>query len=248
MLKNIRHIHYKRFFFTVNDYFLADTLQLNADINYCIQCLENIENSLSEFHTLLIDLRQTQESIQTGIYHRTVSEINSFLTNQPYDYKLLYTISAVDLDNFIALFNTFAKVKRIRRAEAFRLKAYNKQGILAISFLKQKEEFLYINFYRLTQERACNIYSFSPYTNTNEEINNTQLGRAHRALHWLDILEFKKSGVKYYDFCGWYTGNSDKNLLNINKFKEQFTQTKVVEYSGVIYKNKFLRFILKFIR
>jgi hypothetical protein len=235
-------------FFSVNDYFLTNKALMNADINYCIQCPENIENSLSEFHTLLIDLSQSPEAIQKNMYHRTVSEINSFLTNQQYDHKILYTISSADLDDFMALFDTFAKAKRIRKAERFRLKAYNDQGILAISFLKQKEEFLYINFYRLTRERASNIYSFSPYDPTNKILNKTQLGRAHRALHWLDIIEFKGSGVNYYDFCGWYNGNSDKHLLNINAFKEQFSQTKVIEYSGVIYKNKFLVRILKFFR
>jgi hypothetical protein len=56
-------------------------------------------------------------------------------------------------------------------------------------------------------------------------------------------MEFKKAGVKVYDFCGWYSGKNDKTLLNINKFKEQFTNYKVKEYSGVIYGNKLLKII-----
>jgi len=64
-------------------------------------------------------------------------------------------------------------------------------------------------------------------------------------LHWLDIIEFKNNGADIYDLCGWYSGTEDKALLNINKFKEQFSQNKVKEYSGVIYNNKLLAFLKK---
>jgi hypothetical protein len=55
------------------------------------------------------------------------------------------------------------------------------------------------------------------------------------------MLEFKKAGVNYYDFCGWYAGKDDKDLLNINTFKEQFTRNIIKEYSGVIYRNPLLK-------
>jgi hypothetical protein len=67
-------------------------------------------------------------------------------------------------------------------------------------------------------------------------------------LHWLDLVEFKKLGVQYYDFCGWYAGETDEALLNVNKFKEQFTRNKVKEYTGVIYSNPLLKLLLRFRR
>jgi hypothetical protein len=247
MLKDLHHIRYRRGLFSTDDYFLSPVVKLDADINYCIQCPENTNNALHEFYTLLIDLNQSIETIRNGIYHRTLAEINSFTANQVYEYKLLWDPSEEDLDHFVSLFNVFALQKKIRKAERSRLRAYRKHGILAISYIKQKEKFLCINFYRVTRQRASNLYSFIPSERI-PSFTATHLGRAHRCLHWSDIMEFKEAGVNYYDLCGWYAGTENKELLNINKFKEQFSKNKVKEYSGVIYKNRLLRLLLKLIR
>ena len=244
-LKELQHIRYRRSIFTVHEYFLTEHVKPDADINYCIQCFENTNNALSEFYTLLIDLSQPLETIRAGVYHRSLTEINSFLNNQEFDYKLAYNLPEQELNTFIKLFNQFAVGKKIRKAETFRLKAYNKHSILGVSCLKQKGKIICVNFYRVTKERAANISSFIV---NDAPGNNSQLGRAHRALHWLDIIEFKEAGARYYDFCGWYEGSSDKNLLNINAFKEQFTKNKVKEYNGVIYKNRLLIFLLKILK
>lgn len=244
-LKEINHITYRRLLFSVNDCFVSDNSPLNADINYFIQCPHNVNGSLNEFHTLLIDLSLAETVISQGIYHRTLSEINSFINNQQFEYEVKLGLTDAELNNYIKLFDTFADHKKIRKAERFRLKAYNDNGILAVSYIKQQGEFICINFYRATKQRATNLYSFHLKHTLNNKFNNSHIGRAHRALHWLDILAFKKAHAAYYDFCGWYNGQEDKDLLNINQFKEQFTQHKVKEYSGVIYKNKLLLFLKK---
>ena len=244
-LKEINHITYRRLLFSVNDCFVSGNSPLNADINYFIQSPINVKDSLNEFHTLLIDLSLSEEAIRQGIYHRTFSEINSFINNQHFEYELKLGLSENELNGYIKMFDTFADYKKIRKAERFRLKAYNNSGILAVSYIKQQGEFIFINFYRATKQRATNLYSFHLKHVLNNKFNNSHIGRAHRALHWLDILEFKKANASFYDFCGWYNGEEDKELLNINKFKEQFTQHKVKEYSGVIYKNKLLSFLKK---
>jgi len=241
-LLNLTKVFYKRLWFSVNDYFLTESVNLNADINYCIQCPTNIKGQLKEFYTLLINLELPVDSIWNDIYHRTQAEITSFTTNQVFKHRVLYNLSSDELRIFEHLFNRFANVKGIRPVEHFRLKAYNKSGILAVSYIKQDNEFRCINIYRLTKQRATNLYSFSVKSG-NEAITPSHIGRAHRALHWLDVNEFKQAGVNFYDFCGWYNGTDDKDLLNINKFKEQFTSLKVKEYSGVIYKNKLLKFL-----
>ena len=242
MLKDLRHIKYKRLFFSVNECFLTEEVDLNADINYFIQCPKNVGGSLTEFFTLLIDLSRPVETIRADIYHRTLSEINSFLVNQDFEHKIILDIREEELNQFIKLFNQFAGEKNIRKAEAFRLKAYRKNGILGVSYIKQNDKFLCVNLYRITKDRAANINSF---TVKNSGISASALGRAHRAIHWLDILAFKKMGASYYDFCGWYQGQADTSLLNVNKFKEQFTKNKIKEYTGVIYKNKALALLHK---
>lgn len=241
----ITEIQYRRFVFKAKDNFLTNIFNTKASINYFIQCPVNFKNQLSEFYTLLIDLKQPLTTIWSGIYHRTQSEIKSFENNQNFEHKILSQISKRELNNFIAMFNKFAKTKNIRVAESFRLNAYRKYGILAISYIKQNEDFICINIYRLTKERATNLYSFHLKHELNDKYNSSYFGRAHRTLHWMDIKEFKKININFYDFCGWYPGTQGKALLNINAFKEQFTSHKVLEYSGVIYNNWFLRLLQK---
>lgn len=242
--RSIFHIRYHRFFFPVNDNFLTEDIKTDAAINYFIQCPVNTEEKLQEFYTLLIDLRQTEEQIWAGFYHRTRSEILSFTSNQEYQHVVDLNPSRALLSELIDLYNGFARFKKIRPAEAFRLKAYLRNQILAVSYIRQSDAFVCVNFYRLTRQRATNLYSFHvKHHSSSNSYSASHYGRAHRALHWLDIKKFKLAGTEVYDFCGWYHGQEDKQLLNINKFKEQFATLKVKEYSGVIYKNRLLHLL-----
>jgi len=242
MISTLSHIRYRRLLFSVNDYFLVDKGAADADINYYIQCSVNVNNKLQEFYTLLVDLRQPLESISSKIYHRAWSEIQSFLQNQQYEHKVLFNLPDRELKYFIDQYDRFAENKQIRKAEKKRLQAYNNAGVLAISFIQQKGKYIWVNFYRVNQNRSSNLHSFSF---ENPEYTASHIGRVHRALHWLDIKYFKELNIRIYDFCGWYSGDTNKDLLNINKFKEQFTDHKVKEYTGVIYKNKLLLFLMK---
>lgn len=244
-IHSLFHVTYKRLFFSVNDYFLCKPGNLDADINYYIQCSENIENALEEFYTLLLDLRQPQEEIWNAIYHRTRSEINSFLNNQEYTYALDLNPSEELMQELIKNFDDFAEHKKIRKAETFRLKGYRANNILAVSYIRQNGRYICINFYRLTQARATNLYSFHTRHLLGELYSRSHYGRAHKALHWLDIKRFKQEQVDAYDFCGWYAGNENQAFLSINKFKEQFTKQKVKEYSGVIYRHPLLKLLKK---
>lgn len=241
--ENITSVVYKRFMFSAKDNFLTAAAELSADINYFIQVPNNINECLNKFYTLLVDLKKREEEIWNMIYHRTRSEINSFINNYEFEHAVLNNLNEQDLHHFFDLYDQFASEKKIRKTETSRLKAYNKHGILAVSYIKQNNRFICVNFYRVTEQRASNIHSFRPTETVHAGISNSIIGKAHRALHWLDIKEFKKSGVHYYDFCGWYEGTDNKELLNINSFKEQFTTHKVLEYNGVIYKNRLLKFV-----
>jgi hypothetical protein len=243
VLKDISSVRYKRCFFTAEDVFLSNADGKKASINYYIQVPENKNGVLNDFYTLLIDLGQEREKIWSGIYHRTQDEINSFVNNNSFEHVFLHSISIPELDRLIGQFDSFAAHKKIRKAERERLFAYNKAGILCVTYLKLKETTLCMNFYRATKLRASNIYSFNLQHPNKNDISGSIYGRAHRALHWLDMLKFKENNVAHYDFCGWYEGNEDKDLLNINKFKEQFGGQKTKEYSGSIIHHPLLKLL-----
>jgi hypothetical protein len=242
--ENSHSVSWKMFFFMVKDTFLCAGAAPDADVNYYTQCSENIENSLSEFYTLVTDLNRSEKEIWEDIYHRTQAEILSFTGNTVFEHSIIKP-DKEQLEHFISMFNEFARRKKIRKAEKHRLQAYNKNGLLAISFIRQQEKYICIHFYRVTTERAVNLHAFNMKHQLGDEFTGSHIGRAHRALHWLDMLEFKKAGVKYYDFCGWYAGKDDKDLLNINAFKEQFSRNKIKEYSGVIYRSPVLKMLKK---
>lgn len=243
ILKDLHQVEYRRFLFRVRDYFLCPGGKPGHAINYYIQCGSNEQGQLNEFHTLLINLSPAVENIFSDLQVAARTEITSFLRNQSFEHEILQNLSSSELKYYMNLFDNFAKFKGIRRAERSRLRAYNAAGILTISFIRQHNNYLCINFYRVTKERATNLHSFSLRHLLGEKYSQSHLGRAHRALHWLDLLAFKEAGARFYDFCGWYPGKSDKALLGINRFKEQFSSNRIKEYSGVIYTNKFLLFL-----
>ena len=48
------------------------------------------------------------------------------------------------------------------------------------------------------------------------------------------MLYFKNMGLAYYDLGGWYGGNTDKEKLAINEFKEAFGGEKTREYTYLL--------------
>lgn len=111
---------------------MSENADLGSDINYCIQFPVNVENSLNEFCILIIELNQSLESIWANIYHRTQDEIKSFTNNQVYRHQLITNLSNESLNENIGHYSRFVATKKIKPAEAYRLKAYNKAGILGV--------------------------------------------------------------------------------------------------------------------
>jgi lipid II:glycine glycyltransferase (peptidoglycan interpeptide bridge formation enzyme) len=56
------------------------------------------------------------------------------------------------------------------------------------------------------------------------------IGRANRFLFWTEMLRCKEQGLKCFDFGGWYPGNTEQELLQINQFKSGFGGHVLREY------------------
>ena len=75
--------------------------------------------------------------------------------------------------------------------------------------------------YHRNTERVTLLYSASFFRNSDLR---TQVGRANRLHHWLDMLRYKNAGIATYDFGGWYelargtigsmVGSGDLNWLH----------------------------------
>jgi hypothetical protein len=63
---------------------------------------------------------------------------------------------------------------------------------------------------------------------------NNRVGRAHRLHHWQDMLQFKREGVRTYDFGGVYRGTEDQEQTNIARFKQLFGGHFADTYDAVV--------------
>jgi len=241
-------VFYKRMLLNVSDTFLTENVAEKKDINYYIQVPVNHCLSLQEFHTLLIDLSATKEEIWSRIYHRTQTEISSFQNNNKFEHKVLYSVSQKNFAEYLQLLEKFTAIRKIRRPEKERLIAYNREGILFISLINSGNEIYCINFYRVTEQRAVNLHSFTTQELISSDHSSSFFGKAHRTLHWMDMMYFKENGIAKYDFGGWYNGDKDESLLHINQFKEQFGGERIKEFSGAIYHHPLLKLIKKIVK
>ena len=83
-----------------------------------------------------------------------------------------------------------------------------------------------------TPDAAVLQYACASQRRSADTAARALVGRANRFLFWSDLLRFKEDGLCVYDFGGWYGGDSDQHLLNINRFKEGFGG-QVIKYFKV---------------
>lgn len=113
------------------------------------------------------------------------------------------------------------------RAEV--LKRYAATGMLGSSRVEKEGRDLAWHAYFLAGNRALLWLSGST-----QKGDPALIGRSNRYLHWRDMETLRGQGVGIYDFSGWYEGATDKKLLSINQFKEQFGGTRVCHYDCVL--------------
>ena len=68
-------------------------------------------------------------------------------------------------------------------------------------------------------ETAGFQYSGSKFRNRKNDYR-ALVGRANRWLHWRDMLRFKETGIKRYDWGGLFEDESVPERAGINKFKD----------------------------
>jgi len=114
-----------------------------------------------------------------------------------------------------------------------RLKALNREGRLVVTkgYRNGGDGFVIFHVYLQNVGRARLLYSFSDISKEANDVGAI-LGRANRALHWMDICHFKEIGMEFYDLGGVYTGTTDKKKINIRRFKDEFGGRLVQEFNG----------------
>ena len=198
--------------------------------------------------TLVIDLTQSLEEISSRIEKRTRQEIRRAEHDQLV-FGMTETPGDNDMNAFFDFYDAFAAWKNLRQdfQEKRLVRFFASSGLMRLSKVSTADgKILTWHAYLMTNRAALLMSASNPYYRSSATSAERQLaGRANRFHRWQDIRYFKEKGLTLIDFCGWYSGNTDLQKLNINRFKEEFGGKLVKEYKcwyGVTVKGKlFLR-------
>ncbi len=203
-----------------------------VDIIYSFQRLSPpVRLSFTEFHTITVDLHQSEEAIFSKFKKDTRNEIRRAAEKDGIVCDNPSPAHPQLLKDFYEVYEGFAAQKRRVGADRKLLSLLSESQSLYISSanVSPTGKPVFHVYYR-SPSRVRLLYSASLFRDSDEAERRNLIGRMNRCLHWNDMQWFKKDGVFTYDFGGWYSGNDDEEKLRINKFKEEFGGTIVKNY------------------
>lgn len=204
----------------------------NVDVRYCFYRSAPPEKlPYKEFHTIMLDITEDEDTLWNKFHKNNKYKIKraSERDNLICRFWEPHNIEPLALNEFHRFYNEFASERGLTKLKYHHLELLVARELLALScVISEKGDCLVWHGYYQNHKIASLFYSSS--TN-NKEVSSSLLGRANRYLHWQDILKFKEIGITSYDFCGWYTGESDNKLLAINQFKEEFGGSIIKKYN-----------------
>lgn len=186
-----------------------------------------------EFHTLVVDLTQSEEQLLSRIHRNTRSKIKRAEERDHLSLDVMGSPTPEEIDEFVDFYDAFARGKSITPLSRSHLESQRRAGVLVLSRVRDSVQTLVWHSYLRIGLRALLCNSASLYRGRDREFQNL-VGRANRWHHLKDMLHFKESGCTSYDFGGWYAGREDQTRLMINRFKEEFGGTRALQYNAIL--------------
>lgn len=223
----------------------------DVDIVYYYQRTNKIQDiEFDEFYTRLVYLDEDEDCLWQNFSKKNRYKIRRSAEKDHliYQYWDAQIIDSNTLDNFLNFYDQFSRSQGLRKINISRTRSYFDAGMFDLSLVKSKDGIpLTWHGHCCVENRTCFLYSASMRDSENTSYLSL-VGRANRYHHWQDMLRFKKSGISIYDFGGWYAGNTNKKLMNINQFKEEFGGEVVQNFKafhGVTLQGKLFVFLYK---
>lgn len=184
------------------------------------------------FHTRVIDLSQSPEALFGQMSDSTAYKIRRARDKERISCECCDPASASVIESFEHWYNRFAARKDLPELDRTELDQLARSGALEISVAKDhgSKPLAYHAYYR-GPNRSRLLHSASLYRELDDSAARNAIGRANRYLFWSDILRHREQGLKYFDFGGWYPGNTNQALLDVNRFKEGFGGCVVREFN-----------------
>lgn len=192
---------------TVRDVFFAeDAGQLppgNADLLYFLQSPQPTSNS-TEFHTLLIDLRQDEVTLFSAIHKGARYEIRRARDRDGLQ-SVIRSPGVADLRRFLDFYDAFAASRGLSPANRGKLAALEAAGALEIAWVPEPgdtaKSWLCAHAYIVNGRRA-RLYHSASRAGETITADRQRIGRANRLLHWQALLHFRACGLPFYDMGG----------------------------------------------
>jgi lipid II:glycine glycyltransferase (peptidoglycan interpeptide bridge formation enzyme) len=194
---------------------------------------------LENLFTILIDLKNDKDELFGQIGKNTRYKINRAKDRDDIECTTFLQVNEKNdekLRRYIDYFNEFTATKRRSSIDYPDLEPFYNAGTLCLRYAASRDgSMIYtMHAYVVSDGRARLHQSSSHFRNSDDSEFRNFIGRANRYLHWDDILYFKNMGLEYYDFGGWYGGQSDMEKLAINQFKESFGGEKQQEFTYIV--------------
>lgn len=172
--------------------------------------------------TLLIDLRQDEEALFTGM-----NETNRQTARKGPEDGLLCTCdmdcAPAVIDAFCTYYDAFAKARDLHPVFRRRLELLAAQHRLALTHVAFADgTALAWHAYHCAPERVVLLYSASHFRQMKENPRSKAIMRANRVLHWNDLLAFRRLGIPLYDWGGLDTTAKSEQTTKIAGFKTGF--------------------------
>jgi hypothetical protein len=184
------------------------------------------------FHTILLDLGQSPEVLLQQMGKTTAYKIRRARDRDRIACECFNPVSHEMLDRFQETYRRFTAIKGLSPLDRPFLDRLAQDGFLELSVAKDPGgKPLAYHAYYLDSNRSCLLHTVSLYQMLSDSAARNAMGRANRYLFWWDMLRHQEQGLKFFDFGGWYPGNTNQDLLDINRFKEGFGGKIVREYN-----------------
>jgi len=218
------HIHKSRFLLRGEVWFDHEPDQTPVDWIVYRQRSRPVRGAKWTFyHTIVVDLRQSAEVLLHQLSNHTASKIRRARDRDRIVCEGFRLVSREMLDCFEETYKRFAAFKALPPLDRPFLDQLARDGSLEISVAKNPvgKALVYHTYYH-DSNRSCLLHSVSLYQTLSDSAARNAMGRANRYLIWYGILRHQEQGLKFFDLGGWYPGNTNQELLDINRFKEGF--------------------------
>ncbi len=184
------------------------------------------------FPTIVLDLSQSSEEILAKMKSHTRYKIRRAEEKD----DLTYVYSQNGDPNIVREFSDHlddcAVLKNLPLVSRERLSVLARNGALDVSFVRDKSgAILAASSFIVTPSRVRGLYAGASYRGTDDPTRRTMIGRANRYLYWRDILRFRDSKIRTFDFGGYYTGEQDEEKMRVNGFKDEFGGVVINEFN-----------------